>query len=109
MIKQAPGIQYAWKNLVEQQQNKDDNAEYNFPRPTNIDLYNGSGRAYRVPLELPHIMILPQASFQFQHHHNTSIMVDLPRLKSEDGNSFTVHSKTLNSCYDGRCWPYVIE
>ena len=103
-------IQNAWKNLVEQQQNKDDYDDYNFPRPTDIDLYNGGGRrSYLAPLELPHIMILPQTSFQFQDHHNTSIMVDLPRIKSEDGNSFIVHSKTLDSCHDGRCWPYAIE
>ena len=101
------------------------NYNYNYPHPTNINLYNGGHSIQRiltVPMELPHMMILPQAAIRYEKRHKkiipiptgteptTNTIINLPKIKSDDGNdSFLVHSKSLNSCSNRRCWPYILE
>ena len=117
-------LQAAWEEVVEQQRiesssiEMDNNDSYDYPVPTNIKLYNGGNPegiqpVLRGVLELPHVVILPQASIHFNKAieeatgEATSALTQLIRFKSEDGeDSFTSHSKALKSCSDGRCWPY---
>ena len=108
---------------------------YNFPPPTNIELYNAGYKpgheirpVFRAPMELPHVLILPQASCTLERHHDgneemsnsaydgnstatgsnsTGTKINLPKLKAQDGLSFVPDSQHLNSCSDGRCWPYL--
>jgi len=115
--KHGHAIQSAWESLVERQTNsKESNGKavsvYDLPIPTNTKLFNGGSYPGMkpklvMPLELPHVMILPQAPIQHQFDQTTQSTLELPRFKSEDGNSFVMHSKILRSCSDGRCWPYM--
>mmetsp|Transcript_10319 Transcript_10319/g.30202 ORF Transcript_10319/g.30202 Transcript_10319/m.30202 type:complete len:754 (+) Transcript_10319:165-2426(+) len=115
--KHGHAIQTAWESLVERQRNSKESNEkagsvYDLPIPTNTKLFNGGSYPgmkpkLSMPLELPHVMILPQAPIQHQFDQVTESTLELPRFKSDDGNSFVLHSKILVSCSDGRCWPYM--
>lgn len=125
----AHAIQHAWEALVKEHKTKNqtdkddskDQQQYDMPIPTDTQLFNGGTYPGLKPvlygaMELPHVMILPQAAIEFQYEQkmDTSVVqqkLDLPRLKSEfeDGDSFITHSKGLHSCTNGRCWPYFSE
>jgi len=123
-------LQGAWEAVSRQRQKvqssnsieTEDKDNYDYPIPTNTKLYNGGypdgiQQKFLAAMELPHVLILPLRSVSYNKtiddttRNGTISTVEklLPVLKSEDGNSFVTHSKSLHSCTDGRCWPYVIE
>jgi len=130
--KYGHSLQAAWEAVTRQRQKvlssngieTEDKDNYDYPIPTNTKLYNGGypdgiKQRFLAAMELPHVLILPLRSVSYNKTiHDTTgngtistVEKLLPVLKSEDGNvnSFVTHSKSLHSCTDGRCWPYVIE
>merc|ERR1711935_90282 len=111
-------LQHAWEAVVERRRKEqrenglktDGRENYENPIPTNTKLYNGGEKIKRkldVPMELPHVVILPQNSFSFhktikgiaEDVASSTVRVDLPRFKSDDKKAFMTHSKYLQkSC-----------
>ena len=127
--KYGHSLQAAWEAVVERRRKEqsekgikpDDNENYYYPIPSNTKLFNGGGEEIKpkfyAPMELPHVLVLsPVQKISFEKTiegtaedgTSSTVQVDLPKLKSSDNDhSFVVHSKSLQSCSDGRCWPYV--
>jgi hypothetical protein len=128
------GLQATWEAVVERRRKEqsekgietDDDENYYYPIPSNTKLFNGGGGEIKpklsAPIELPHVLILsPVKNISFnktiedtvkdtvKDGTSSTVQVDLPKLKSSDNDnhSFVHHSKSLQSCSDGRCWPYI--
>lgn len=120
--KHGHAIQATWEAVVENSKRGNHTVDdtYHLPVPTNTKLYNGGTfpglrPVLNAPMELPHVMILPQKDIHYEaivqkggSDAATTVEAKLPRFKSDNGKSLIAHSKKLESCSDSRCWPFYV-
>lgn len=81
--------------------------------PTNTIKFDGGRWQSRLkkPLELPHVLLLPLASYA--HRKRNGKILELPGLKADVVNRheepFVVYSKAYSEvCSNKKCWPFVV-